>query len=87
VIHPAQSVGSGVTIQLYRVSKNLPTISNTYAIFAGSGVSTLSSGVTCFNTWSSGGTEFYEDDVVAASVVGISDTVKWISFVLKLLKL
>jgi hypothetical protein len=86
IVHPAQSVGSGVTVQIYRANKAFPSTSSG-GILAGAGVSVVSSGVTCFDSWASGGTTFNVGDVLVANVEsGVSSsTVKWFSLILKYL--
>ena len=82
--HPGSANG-GVTIQFYKANKAFPGISAAFTVFSGNGVSTFSSGATCFDSWSSGGTTFSTNDVIVG-VVGVSSTVPRATATLKLLR-
>jgi hypothetical protein len=89
IISPTAPVGSGVTIQFYKANKNVPVpFATGTSVFVGSGVSVLSTGVSCFWSWTSNTTTFTTGDVILGRInqVGSGSTVEFINATLKLLR-
>ena len=88
VVYPTVPVNSGVTFQLYRKNKDVPSITYTNSVLAGSGVSVMSTGVSCFWTWTSSVTTFVDGDVLVGYIsgVGTGTTITNATAVLKVMK-
>jgi len=71
----AFDAGTGVTLQIYVMNMEIPTTSATTSFFTGSGVSVLSSGISCFEVFATGVTNVNENDILLAYVSGVSEGV------------
>ena len=88
ICYPTAPVNSGVTFQLYKANKSVPTITYGNSVLSGSGVSVMSTGTTCFWTWTSAVTTFADGDVLVGYIsgVGTGSTVAQATAVLKVMK-